>query len=165
MARPLTVSNEEILEIARSCFLEHGPGVSTTVIAEQVGLSQASLFKRFGTKKSLMMAALRPPDSLPWMPILEAGPGPEPLSEQLVSIGVLMSTFLRQLVPCLSILRASGVDQRGLLDRFEGPPPPVLTVRALQAWFERAQAQGLLRPMDGLSTRSPTYATRHAALV
>jgi AcrR family transcriptional regulator len=118
------------------------------VIAKRVGLSQAALFKRFGTKQGLMMAALRPPTSLPWMTLLEEGPGPGPLAEQLVSIGIMMSALLRQIVPCLSMLRASGVENSSLLDGFEGPPPPVLTIRALQAWFERAQAAGRLRPMD-----------------
>ena len=58
MVRPRLFSDAEILQVARRCFLEHGPAVSTTVIASEVGLSQAALFKRFGTKQNLMLLAL-----------------------------------------------------------------------------------------------------------
>ena len=45
--RPRQFSDDELLQTARRCFLEHGPGVSTGLIAEELGVSQAALFKRF----------------------------------------------------------------------------------------------------------------------
>ncbi len=57
MGRPRTVSDEVILEAARSVFLEHGPSASTQAIADRLSLSQAALFKRFGTKHVLRDAS------------------------------------------------------------------------------------------------------------
>ena len=61
MGRPRTVSDDVILEAARAVFLEQGPGASTQSIADRLSVSQAALFKRFGTKRDLMIAALMPP--------------------------------------------------------------------------------------------------------
>ena len=65
MVRPRQFTDEQILASARKSLLEHGPGVSTAKIAKAVGMSQAALFKRFGSKEDLLIAALMPPH-LPW---------------------------------------------------------------------------------------------------
>ena len=56
--RPKIKTDEQLLAAARSAFIEFGGAVSTTVIAENAGVSQATLFKRFGTKEQLMKRAL-----------------------------------------------------------------------------------------------------------
>ena len=56
--RPKKISDEDILEVARQCLMEQGSGVSTQFIADRLGVSQATLFKRFGTKLKLLQAAL-----------------------------------------------------------------------------------------------------------
>ena len=60
--RPRKISDEDILDVARECLLEQGVNVSTQVIAKRLGVSQATLFKRFGTKVKLLQMAL-------WIPI------------------------------------------------------------------------------------------------
>ncbi|MEZ6127616.1 MAG: TetR/AcrR family transcriptional regulator [Planctomycetaceae bacterium] len=60
MARPRTISDDQILQTARDCFLEHGPSVATDVIAERLGVSSQALFKRFHSKHELMLAAIAP---------------------------------------------------------------------------------------------------------
>ncbi len=150
MGRPRQVSDDRILEVARACFLEHGPGVSTTVIAEQLGLSQAALFKRFRTKEALMLAALSPRAEPKWVSLVEGGPDDRPLREQLVEIATQVLEFLEGLVPCIAVLRASGID----LDRvrsLKGESPPVRSHRLLVRWFERALARGLVAPGDAES--------------
>jgi len=82
MARPRSISDEQILHTARECFLAHGPSVSTDVIAEQLGVSSPALFTRFRSKNELMMAALVPQGPAPWIPLVEAGPDARPLREQ-----------------------------------------------------------------------------------
>ncbi len=49
-----------MLAVAREVFLERGPTVSTTEIAKRVGLSQPTLFQRFGDKSSLFLKAVTP---------------------------------------------------------------------------------------------------------
>ena len=58
MPRTKTVSDDEVLAAARAVFLERGAQAPTTLIAERVGLSQPTLFQRFGDKASLLAAAL-----------------------------------------------------------------------------------------------------------
>ena len=49
----------EILDAARSAFADTGlDGTSTETIAERVGISQPYLFRLFGTKKQLFLAAV-----------------------------------------------------------------------------------------------------------
>ncbi len=49
----------EILDAARSAFADTGlDGTSTELIAERVGISQPYLFRLFGTKKQLFLAAV-----------------------------------------------------------------------------------------------------------
>jgi AcrR family transcriptional regulator len=50
---------EEVLEVARDVFAEHGhAGASTDEIARRAGISQPYLFRLFGTKKDLFIAAI-----------------------------------------------------------------------------------------------------------
>ena len=51
-------TDEEIIAATQRCVFKHGPAVSTTVIANEVGMSQGAIFKRFGTKERLILAAL-----------------------------------------------------------------------------------------------------------
>jgi len=147
MARPKKVTDAEILVVARTSFLEHGASVSTSKIAQELGVSQAALFKRFGTKRQLLMRALLPPAVPPWASIASGGPDERPIVDQLTEIAVLILTFFVQMLPCLTVLRNSGVLDRDLLQHFD-VPPPVIGHRAVTAWFQRAMDQGRIRPCD-----------------
>ncbi len=153
MGRPRTVSDEVILEAARSVFLEHGPSASTQAIADRLSLSQAALFKRFGTKQDLMLAALRPPIP-PFVAEVSAGPIlDQPLLGQLRSIARDSVVFFRAMVPRLMVLKSSGVDLEQILKAFD-EPPPVMVRRLLSDYFQRAMDAGLARPADPLATAS-----------
>ena len=147
MSRPRTISDAVILEAARAVFLEHGPAISTQVIADRVGLSQAALFKRFGTKDELLLAALVPDGDPPFLTLIEGGPDKRPVQEQLEEIALAITAHLRVAVPCLATVRASGVELERVLAEF-GEPPPARAVRALTVWFDLAQVHGLVRDCD-----------------
>ncbi len=147
MARPRQVSDADILAGARRCFLEHGPSVSTTAIASAVGLSQAALFKRFGTKDDLMNAALLPPELPDWVRHVEAGVDERPITEQLLDIATRTSAFFTEVTPCLMTLKASGADMRALMSRYD-IPPPVRGHLVLTAWFAQALASDRIGACD-----------------
>lgn len=136
MARPRQFPDEEILSAAREVFLEHGASASTTLVADKCGMSQAALFKRFGTKRELFLTAMRPPLP-PFLPTLLAGPTEAPLDEQLFDIGMAITAFFRAAVPLMRVLMASGCDPHAL---FEGDrePPPIIMRRAMTQWFTAA---------------------------
>jgi AcrR family transcriptional regulator len=145
MARPRQVSDEAILAVARSCFLTHGPQASTQRIADELGVSQAALFKRFRTKNDLMIAALTPPPP-PWLAMLDRGPDARPIEVQLFELASAMSAYFDQTFPCFAILKASGIcmpEQMG-----DEEPMPLRTHRALTAWLRTAAERGDIRAVD-----------------
>ena len=106
MGRPRTVTDEQILEKAREVFIDQGPNATTATIAERLGLSQGALFKRFGTKEELLMAALRPAPPA-WLDQVLQGPDARPIPEQLVELGLQIAAFMDDLVPRIGVLHAA----------------------------------------------------------
>lgn len=147
MARPRLFTNDEILAATQSCILEHGPSVSTTMIADTLGISQAALFKRFGTKEELIIRALRQPmQRNPIADLLEQGPSPEPIQSQLIGIGVAMIRVMRRVVPCMAMLHAAGLGG-GNQENHESKPS--IRVRILLAkWFQDAIDANRIRAAD-----------------
>jgi len=159
--RPRQFSDDELLQTARRCFLEHGPGVSTGVIAEELGVSQAALFKRFKTKQALMVEALAPGDRPPWIDEVDAGPDDRSVPEQLREVVEHIDAFLAQMLPCIAVLRAAGLEPTDLLRNRE-VPPPVLAHRTLSGWFRRLHEQGRARIPHPQSTAMMFLGALHA---
>ena len=104
MARPRQITDEEILRTARECTLERGPQVSLDVVAERLGVTPPALLKRFGSRRALLLAALRPSDNPEWIQELSAGPDDRPLAAQLEEmLGRILDLMVRE-VPCLVAL-------------------------------------------------------------
>lgn len=145
MVRPRKFTDEDILTAARAVFLEHGPGASTTLVAAAVGMSQAALFKRFGTKDRLLMRSLLPRGPIAFIGSLQRGPDQRPIPDQLVEIAVEASRFFDQMMPCLMTLKAAGLDLERTL-RGAPEPPPLRARRAAAAWLQQAMDGGRMRP-------------------
>ncbi len=139
--RPRQFTDQDLLEIARRCFLEQGPGVSTATIASELGVSQAALFKRFKTKHELMIQALAPPSMPSFIAEVLAGPDERPVPEQLLGLVEKIDAFFVEMMPSISILHAAGVDPRLMLNKFD-VPPPTASHRALTGWFCRLHDRG-----------------------
>jgi AcrR family transcriptional regulator len=60
MGRRKTITDEEVLRIARAVFREQGHTATTREIALAAGISEAVLYQRFGSKDELFFAAMRP---------------------------------------------------------------------------------------------------------
>src|SRR4051812_19786243 len=61
MGRPKTIEDDELLDVARRVFREHGHTETTMHVAQAAGISEAILYKRFKTKDELFFAALNQP--------------------------------------------------------------------------------------------------------
>ena len=146
MARPRQVSDEQIIEAARECFLEHGASVSTTVIADRLGISQPALFKRFGTKERLLLAAMKPsPPAV--VDTLDTGPDERPITVQLREIADQLREFGEQIVPRIDVLHEAGLARKAL-HAAGGESPPVRIHRALAGWLRTAQGQDRIAVAD-----------------
>ena len=78
------------------------------VVAAKVGLSAPALFKRFGCKNDLIVAAMAPtPPKFLWM--LLAGPTPLPIEQQLLALTREMSVFFAEMVPRMMVLKEAGI--------------------------------------------------------
>lgn len=148
LGRPKEVTDEQIVVAARRCFLERGAGVSAADIARELGVSHTTLFNRFGSKEALMIAALGPPEKVPWVAALEAGPDESPIRKQLVEHGKVMSAYFQELQAGMSVLHAAGITPGKVWRGRKGEPPPVQAFRALTAWLRRAQNQGRMARCD-----------------
>lgn len=58
MGRHKTISDHDVLSIARELFRTHGHTTTTRQIAEAAGISEAILYQRFGSKDHLFFAAM-----------------------------------------------------------------------------------------------------------
>jgi AcrR family transcriptional regulator len=58
MGRHKTISDEDVLRIARDVFRHHGHTATTRQIADAIGLSEAVLYQRFGSKDQLFFTAM-----------------------------------------------------------------------------------------------------------
>jgi AcrR family transcriptional regulator len=144
MGRPREVTDQQIVVAARRCFLDRGAGISAVEIARELGVSHTTLFNRFGSKEALMIAALGPPEKVPWVAALEAGPDDRPIREQLVEHGKVISAYFQNLQSGLSVLHAVGITPGKIFRGCKGELPPEQAFRALTAWLRRAQSQGRL---------------------
>ena len=125
-------------------FISQGPGASTHLIAEAVGLSTAALFNHFPTKKALLIAALAPPKDIPWIAQLKEGPSDDALETQLFKIAHAIQSFFIEMGPRMMVLYASEVKKEDILAHYE-ISPPLMAMHAIQSWIERAKQKGFIR--------------------
>lgn len=124
-------------------------------IAEQLGVSAPALFKRFGSKKDLMVAALAP-EPPQWVWRLVAGPTDEDIRAQLLRLATEMDAFFADLIPCMMVLKEAGIAEQTLAaytkERAQSAgfvpedaaPFPVLVRNQLRNFLQSASERRLL---------------------
>jgi AcrR family transcriptional regulator len=137
MARPPSISNQQILDAARAVFLSHGFTKASTVdIARRAGVSEGSIFNRFATKDDLFRAAMD--DVQPPAFALDRYVGQGDLRENLIRITVESVHYLSSLLPKL-MLRWS---ERQFATKANVCTRPREILRALTAFFKAEKALG-----------------------
>ena len=99
MARPTAISQEQILEAARTVFLKSGINATTKEIARTAGIAESTLFYRFPTKEALFRAAMADPPLPAWVEELEQLVGVGDMRANLLHIGRELIVFSRQIMP------------------------------------------------------------------
>jgi AcrR family transcriptional regulator len=98
MGRHKTISDDEVLRVARDVFRTRGHTASTREIAEVAGISEAVLYQRFGSKDDLFFAAMHPGG-----PAIEELLGPiEPIDdahEYLRTVIVRIGKYFGEVIP------------------------------------------------------------------
>jgi len=125
MGRQKTISDDEVLRIARDLFRARGHTATTREIAEAVGVSEAVLYQRFGSKDELFFAAMHPRG-----PDIEAllGP-PEPAEDAhayVRTVVVRMGRYFAEVIPlALRVMTHPSFDHALLARMPPGAPPGV----------------------------------------
>ena len=137
MARPPSISNQQILDAARAVFLAHGfTRASTVDIARRARVSEGSIFNRFATKDDLFRAAMD--EAQPPALGLDRYIGQGDLRKNLIRITIESVHFLNSLLPKL-MLRWS---ERDLAADANVCNRPREILRALTAFFKAEKALG-----------------------
>ncbi len=141
MARTATITDEQILEAARAVFMDQGLKATTAQIAEQAGISEGSIFRRFSSKHDLFLAAMGLPEP-PFFARLDGLAGKNSVEENLFAIGVQMVDFFTELVPKMMMIASSGVIDESLRDADE--VMPVKGLRLISNYFDAEIKAGRL---------------------
>ncbi|MBE9116064.1 TetR/AcrR family transcriptional regulator [Lusitaniella coriacea LEGE 07157] len=98
MPRNKTISNEEILAVARKLFFQEGVNASTRKIAKQAGISEAVIYQRFGTKEDFFFSAMKLPEAqLDEIFRLKIGEGKVVENLERISLGIV--NYFREVMP------------------------------------------------------------------
>jgi len=115
MGRHKTISDSDLLEVARRVFRSHGHSASTRQIAEQAGISEAILYQRFGSKDELFFAAMAAtePDI---DAILGPMPPPEDTKAHLCDVILRLTEYFGEVLPlALRIVTHPSFDRNNLV--------------------------------------------------
>ena len=148
--RPKKYSDEDLLSLTRTCLLREGGHISTQVIADELGVSQAMLFKRFGTKNKLLCSALSPSNRIrSLLAVLAAEPSSDPVLKQLSERCRVVLEFYNFMVPGWTILHALGLKTTNHCNEER---PPVQARKAMTKWVAALQQRGRIRTCYAEST-------------
>ena len=114
MTRPKTISDTDLLALARAAFAREGEGMRVRDVATAAGLSEAALFKRFGSKRALIAALFATP------PAAFVAPDDLPHGEAgLAALARALLGWLREIVPAnLRLVTAKGLAFDTAMARF-----------------------------------------------
>jgi AcrR family transcriptional regulator len=149
MGRHKTISDDDVLRVARDVFRERGHTATTREIAEVAGVSEAVLYQRFGSKNDLFHAAMRPRG-----PDIEALLGPKDpppdAHEYLCTVVVRLGRHFAEVIPlALRVMTHPSFDP-GSLARAQPTGAAVLR-------------EGLVERLASLARRKRIVARRAAA--
>jgi AcrR family transcriptional regulator len=148
MARPPKITTEEIIAVARQVFLEQGAGASTLVIAERAGISEAAIFKRFGTKQALFLASMGISDNHPWIGVLSQDMPTAAIRTDLIEICSQILEFYQDVMPRVMMMMNQGNTSfpPPMLD-----PPPIRDTQLMAGYLERAIDKGYIKPCNAIT--------------
>jgi AcrR family transcriptional regulator len=150
MPRPPKITNDEILAAARPLFLEDGMSASTLAIAEKAGISEAAIFKRFGTKQALFFAAMGIGENPPWVKDLPRRQPTAAIKAELTELCHEMVAFYQEVLPRVMMMMVQ--NKQSFPPMLPPPPPPVRDTQLLASFLERAINQGFIQSSNAKTT-------------
>lgn len=161
--RPPRISTEELLDVARDVFLEHGIRATTLEVARRAGVSEGVIFHRFKSKDALFREAMHfDSDELPKR-IVGTVDGLENLEihEALLRLAAALLEIGRIAIP-LMMMSWSNPDRGHSCDADTKRADYQDMVKKLAGFFQARMDEGKLRRVDSeVLTRTFLGAIHH----
>lgn len=150
MPRPRSIDDSDIIDAAREVFLERGFSATTAEVAERAGVSEGSIFNRFGSKRKLFRCAMMVNvEEEPWLRDLPSRVGVGDIRDQFVAVATDGVNFFRKMVPLMMMAWSNTKSGH------QGPTPPdgpgdapLRAIRLLSDYFRAEIALGRVRDVD-----------------
>jgi AcrR family transcriptional regulator len=161
LGRPLLISNEDLLAVAREVFVRDGASGSTREIATRAGISEAALFQRFSTKPALFLAAMAPTpvDAAAIAAAARAQPGAR---EGLMTIAELTLDYFREALPViLPVVTHPSIGLEALLGHL-GRNPAMRLSQVAEDFLAEQHAAGAMTVADPRAAAAMLVAAMHS---
>jgi AcrR family transcriptional regulator len=165
MGRPKLVDDAVILKAAQQLFMQKGVVATMAEVARRVGVAEATVVKRFGSKPALFRAAMQREMDTWMIELLESHHhvGGD-LREALVSAGLKIIGMARKVIPFM-MMTWSSRGEFGPLTPAE-QSKPFGPVASLVRFFEAQIEAGRMAKVDPLVVTAGYFgALQHYALV
>ena len=161
MGRKKSISDEQLLKVARDVFVKKGISASTREIARHAGISEAVIYQRYATKADLFFAAMAPP-AMDLAEILKPDDEDEDVQQRLERIAASMLAYFRELMPILlPLVTHPSFDFEDFAKR--NPDSPLTLLReGLMEYLARQAEAGKVRPENIAASGLTLVATMHS---
>lgn len=148
--RPITLTDDDLLDAAREAFLERGLDATTAEIAKRVRISESVIFHRYKTKEALFTAVYERQLVIPPAFVrlaLVAGEGE--IADNLFDAGMALVEVTQSVLPFL--MMSSSSTRMNVFAKHARTPHPLRRqlIELLSDYFERESHGGRLRPIVG----------------
>jgi AcrR family transcriptional regulator len=170
MARPQSITDEEVLAAARAVFASKGVSATMEDVAERCHVGVATIFRRFPTKQALFTAATNLVNDGEWTRFLakqaerraRGSAGAADAREGFIELAQTMLETARKMMP-LIMMRLSNPS---MLDRESAASRASWVLRSLAEHFEAEIAAGRMVEIDPrVAARTWLGAIRHLAMI
>ncbi len=149
MSRPITISDDTILEAARALFTEKGPRATTAEIAARAGVSEGIVFKRFGSKAALHKAAMSSGMVAGWIQRETRAQAPLRTQDDFARFIRWQASVLRDVVPVVIMAWSSRSHADELPADLSGPQAaPLIAIRTVADMLQEEMDGGHLAPRN-----------------
>jgi AcrR family transcriptional regulator len=152
MGRYKTISDDEVLRVARDLFRARGHTATTREIAEAAGISEAILYQRFGSKDELFFAAMHPrgPDI---EELLGPKDPPEDAQAYLRRVVVRLGKYFADVIPlALRVMTHPSFDP-AMLARIQPGGPAILREGLAERLASLARRQPMVMSAEAVAAR------------
>jgi AcrR family transcriptional regulator len=148
--RPLTLTDDELLDAARAVFLARGLDATTTEIAKRARISESVIFHRYKTKEALFAAVFERQIVMP--PAIARLPsivGQGEIADNLFDAGLGLVEMMEQVLPFMMMALSS--TKMNVCSKLVREPHPLKRqmLGVLSGYFQGEARAGRLRTIKG----------------